>query len=105
MALETSHTPDLFRRFARARSGCLIVWMRDLLGMSNDLEGWRQSVCIGRLVAPDALLRVDPVQHQMVTGRGAQLVRQRDLCSLLVDECQRGRGHRQPVRRLAGHSG
>ena len=21
-----------------------IVWMRDLLGMSDDLEGWRQSV-------------------------------------------------------------
>ena len=34
------------------------VWMRDLLGVSDDLEGWRQSVWIGRLVAPVGQLRL-----------------------------------------------
>lgn len=29
----------------------MCVWMRDLLGVSDDLEGLRQSVCIEHLVA------------------------------------------------------
>ena len=34
------------------------VWMRDLLGGSDDPEGWRQRVCIGRLVAAVGQLRL-----------------------------------------------
>ena len=36
----------------------LVVWMRDLLGVSDDLEGLRQSVWIGWLVAPVGKLRL-----------------------------------------------
>src|SRR4051812_5799442 len=38
-------------RIATTPRACAPVWMRDLLGASDDPEGWRQRVCIGRLEA------------------------------------------------------
>ena len=48
--------------------------MRDLLGLSDDLEGWRQSVCIRRLVAPVGQLRLggQAAAHHLIWGSPLQ---------------------------------
>jgi hypothetical protein len=50
--------------------------MRDLLGGSDDLEGWRQSVCIRRLVAAVGELRLGRQAAALLSVVGSERLSQ-----------------------------
>jgi hypothetical protein len=111
----TSAPPLRLHNYLQRLSCCGLVRMdlhqflpagADAASVTHQAHGPEQIVLDHeRVEASEAMLRVDPGQHQMVLDRGGQAVRRRDLCSLRVDESERGRGHRHPVRWLAAHSG